>query len=164
MAVIDAEGVIGHRHALFKCLYTLRRESGLPNDRLIHDLHGRRHLIAADLVPLIVLIPLDTGLEIEAIKSLRADCLKNPSGGYVEVEYCKRRARGAEWKPAARARRRLLDAGRFDPQGAAMDRSGEKPAWRRHALGPLRLGPIDPASYQHEGARGFMDRPKRHPR
>ncbi|HWH17911.1 MAG TPA: hypothetical protein VNT77_06185, partial [Allosphingosinicella sp.] len=44
MAVIDAEGVIGHRHALFKCLYTLRRESGLPNDRLIHDLHGRRHL------------------------------------------------------------------------------------------------------------------------
>ena len=85
MEVIDAEGVIGHRHPLFKRLYTLRRESGLPNDRLIHDLHGRRHLIAADLVPLIVLISLDTGMEIEAIKGLRADCLKNPAGGYVEI-------------------------------------------------------------------------------
>jgi hypothetical protein len=83
MAVIDAEGVIGHRHPVFKQLYTLRRESGLPNDRLIHDLHGRRHLLAADLVPLMVLLSLDTGLEIEAIKELRSDCLKNPSSGYV---------------------------------------------------------------------------------
>ncbi|WP_095084959.1 hypothetical protein [Mesorhizobium sophorae] len=112
MALIDAEGVIGHRHPLFTRLYTLRRESGLPNDRLIHDLHGRRHLIAADLVPLIVLISLDTGLEIEAIKELRADCLKNPAGGYVEIEYCKRRARGAEWK-----RLRVRDGGSSTPGG-----------------------------------------------
>jgi hypothetical protein len=111
-AVIDAEGVIGHRHPLFKRLYTLRRDDDLPNDRLIHDLHGRRHLLAADLVPLIVLISLDTGLEIEAIKTLRADCLKNPSGGYVEVEYCKRRARGAEWK-----RLRVRDGGSSTPGG-----------------------------------------------
>ncbi|MER8449373.1 hypothetical protein NKG60_05055 [Mesorhizobium sp. M1428] len=112
MAVIDGEGVIGHRHPLFKRLYTLRRESDLPNDSLIHDLHGRQHLIAADLVPLIVLISLDTGLEIEAIKSLRADCLKNPSGGYVEIEYCKRRARGAEWK-----RLRVRDGASSTPGG-----------------------------------------------
>jgi hypothetical protein len=112
MAVIDAEGVIGHRHPRFKRLYTLRRESGLPNDRLIHDLHGRRHLLAADLVPLIVLISLDTGMEIEAIKGLRSDCLKNPAGGYVEIEYCKRRARGAEWK-----RLRVRDGGSSTPGG-----------------------------------------------
>ncbi|MES0126606.1 hypothetical protein NKL05_31910 [Mesorhizobium sp. C420B] len=112
MAMIDAEGVIGHRHPLFIRLYTLRREHGLPNDRLIHDLHGRRHLLAADLVPLIVLISLDTGLEIEAIKDLRADCLKNPAGGYVEIEYCKRRARGAEWK-----RLRVRDGGSSTPGG-----------------------------------------------
>jgi hypothetical protein len=112
MAVIDAEGVIGHRHPLFTRLYTLRRESGLPNDRLIHDLHGRRHLLAADLVPLVVLVSLDTGLEIEAIKDLRADCLKNPAGGYVDIEYCKRRARGAEWK-----RLRVRDGGSSTPGG-----------------------------------------------
>jgi hypothetical protein len=112
MAVIDAEGVIGHRHPLFTRLYMLRRESGLPNDRLIHDLHGRSHLLVADLVPLVVLISLDTGLEIEAIKGLRADCLKNPAGGYVEIEYCKRRARGAEWK-----RLRVRDGGSSTPGG-----------------------------------------------
>lgn len=98
MAVIDAEGTIGYRHPIFKRLYTLRRENDLPNDHLIHDLHGRRHLLAIDLLPLMVLLSLDTGLEIEAIKDLRSDCLKNPAGGYVEIEYCKRRARGAEWK------------------------------------------------------------------
>lgn len=112
MAAIDAEGVIGHRRPLFTRLYTLRRESGLPNDHLIHDLHGRRHLLAADLVPLVVLISLDTGLEIEAIKGLRADCLKNAAGGYVEIEYCKRRARGAEWK-----RLRVRDGGSSTPGG-----------------------------------------------
>ncbi len=112
MAVIDAEGAIGHRHPVFKRLYTLRRESGLPNDRLIHDLHGRRHLLAADLVPLMVLLSLDTGLEIEAIKDLRSDCLKNSAGGYVEIEYCKRRSRGAEWK-----RLRVRDGASSTPGG-----------------------------------------------
>ena len=57
-------------------------------------------------MPLIVLHALDTGLEIEAIKGLRWDSLKNPAGGYVEIEYCKRRARGAEWK-----RLRVRDGG-----------------------------------------------------
>ena len=112
MVVVDAEGVIGHRHPIFKQLYTLRRESGLPNDRLVYDLHGRRYLLAADLVPLMILLSLDTGLEIEAIKELRADCLKNPAGGYVEIEYCKRRARGAEWK-----RLRVRDGASSTPGG-----------------------------------------------
>ncbi len=142
MAVIDVEGVIGHRHALFKRLYTLRRESGLPNNRLIHDLHGRRHLLAADLVPLIVLISLDTGLEIEAIKGLRSDCLKNPAGGYVEIEYCKRRARGAEWK-----RLRVRDGGSSTPGGLlgkvlqwsdpARSRLGADTLWVHWAWGRL---------------------------
>ncbi|MGD4944115.1 hypothetical protein QT817_22545, partial [Xanthomonas citri pv. citri] len=79
---------------------------------MVHDLHGRRYLLAADLVPLMVLLSLDTGLEIEAIKELRADCLKNPAGGYVEIEYCKRRARGAEWK-----RLRVRDGASSTPGG-----------------------------------------------
>ena len=142
MAAIDVEGVIGHRHPLFKRLYTLRRESGLANDRLIHDLHGRRHLLAADLVPLIVLISLESGLEVEAIKGLRSDCLKNPSGGYVEIEYCKRRARGAEWK-----RLRVRAGGSSTPGGlvrkvlhwteAARHRLGVHSLWAHFAWGRL---------------------------
>ena len=142
MAVIDADGVIGHRHPLFKRLYTLRRESSLPNDRLIHDLHGCRHLIAADLVPLIVLISLETGLEIEAIKGLRAAGLKNASGGYLEIEYCKLRARGAEWK-----RLRVRDGGSSTPGGlirkvlhwteAARRQLGADSLWAHFAWGRL---------------------------
>jgi len=154
MGAIDTEGVIGHRHPLFKRLYTLRRESGLPNDRLIHDLHGRRHLLAADLVPVIVLISLDTGLEIEAIKGLRADCLKNPASGYVEIEYCKRRARGAEWK-----RLRVRDGGSSTPgglirkvlqwTGPARGRLGAETLWVHYAWGrlsPRVLGMKEPVA------------------
>lgn len=171
MAAIDAQGVIGHRHALFKRLYTLRRESGLPNDRLIHDLHGRRHLLAADLVPLIVLISLDTGLEIEAIKGLRADCLKNPAGGYVEIEYCKRRARGAEWK-----RLRVRDGGSSTPgglirkvlhwSGPARDRLGADTLWVHYAWGrliPRVLGmkePVGSWTRRHD-IRDEQDQPLR---
>jgi hypothetical protein len=142
MAVIDAEGVIGYQHPLFKRLYTLRREIDLSNERLIHDLHGRRHLLAADLVPLMVLLSLDTGLEIEAIKDLRSDCLKNPAGGYVEIEYCKRRARGAEWK-----RLRVRDGASSTPGGLirkvlqwtdpARRRLGANVLWAHFAWGRL---------------------------
>ncbi|CAH1696616.1 hypothetical protein ACVW1C_008354 [Bradyrhizobium sp. USDA 4011] len=171
MAAIDAEGVIGHRHPLFKRLYTLRRESGLPNDRLIHDLHGRRHLLAADLVSLIVLVSLDTGLEIEAIKDLRADCLKNPAGGYVEIEYCKRRARGAEWK-----RLRVRDGGSSTPgglirkvlqwTGPARDRLGADTLWVHYAWGrliPRVLGMKEPvASWtRRHDIRDEQDQPLR---
>ncbi len=144
MAVVDAEGVIGHRHPVFKRLYTLRRENGLPNDRLIHDLHGRRHLLAVDLVPLMVLLSLDTGLEIEAIKDLRSDCLKNPAGGYVEIEYCKRRAHGAEWK-----RLRVRDGASSTPGGLirkvlqwtapARSRLAADTLWSHFAWGRLTL-------------------------
>ncbi|MER8524114.1 hypothetical protein NKH56_33230 [Mesorhizobium sp. M1076] len=164
MAVIDAEGVIGHRHQLFKRLYTLRRESDVPNDRLIHDLHGRRHLLAADLVPLIVLVSLDTGLEIEAIKGLRADCLKNPSGGYVEIEYCKRRARGAEWK-----RLRVRDGGSSTPGGLirkvlqwtapARSRLGADTLWVHCAWGRLtpRILSMKEVVVSWTGRHGILD-------
>jgi hypothetical protein len=164
MEVIDAEGVVGHRHPLFKRLYTLRREDGLPNDRLIHDLHGRRHLLAADLVQLIVLLSLDTGLEIEAIKDLRADCLKNPAGGYVEIEYCKRRARGAEWK-----RLRVRDGGSSTPgglirkvlqwTGPARSRLGADTLWVHCAWGrltPRVLSMKEPAA-AWTGRHGLLD-------
>jgi hypothetical protein len=44
------------------------------------------------------LLSLETGLELECIKALTVDCLRNAAAGTVEVAYMKRRARGAEHK------------------------------------------------------------------
>ena len=49
---------------------------------------------------------------MECLFGLKADCLRNPSRGYVEIEYYKRRARGSEWK-----RLRVRDGGSGTPGG-----------------------------------------------
>ncbi|MEV6867613.1 hypothetical protein AB0M44_42320 [Streptosporangium subroseum] len=67
---------------------------------------------AADLLPLFTLLILSTGLEPESAKSLRVDCLKNPTRGYVEIEYLKRRRHGTEWN-----RMRVRDGGAATPGG-----------------------------------------------
>jgi hypothetical protein len=111
-AEVDRVGFITAKCFLFRQLYAARDFAGFPNEGLSDRMHGTRHLLLGDLVALFILLSLETGLEIEAIKSLRADCLKNPSSGYVEIEYCKRRARHAEWK-----RLRVRDGGSGTPGG-----------------------------------------------
>jgi hypothetical protein len=59
-----------------------------------------------------VLLALETGLETESLTRLKADCLKNPVKGFIEIEYCKRRARGSEWR-----RLRVRDGGVNTPGG-----------------------------------------------
>jgi hypothetical protein len=97
-AVICEEGCIAHSHATVRSLYIRRRLRGLDNATLILDLHAPFYLTAEDIIPFFVALSLETGLEPECIKALRADCLRNPASGTVEIEYCKRRARGSEWK------------------------------------------------------------------
>jgi len=70
----------------------MRRE--LPISTLIEDLHAPHHLLARDLRPLLALLSLETGLELECCKALTIDCLRNPSAGTIEVAYLKRRAHG----------------------------------------------------------------------
>jgi len=111
-AEIDRVGFITCKSFLFRQLYAARDFAGISSDGLSDRMHGTRHLLLGDLVALCVLLSLETGLEIETIKSLRADCLKNPTSGYVEIEYCKRRARHAEWK-----RLRVRDGGSGTPGG-----------------------------------------------
>lgn len=111
-AEIDRVGFITVKNDLFRQLYGARNYAGISNEGLSDRMHGTRHLLLGDLIALFVLLSLETGLEIEAIKTLRADCLKNPSSGYVEIEYCKRRARHAEWK-----RLRVRDGGSGTPGG-----------------------------------------------
>ena len=109
---IDRVGFITAKSFLFRQLYAARDFAGFSNEGLSDRMHGTRHLLLGDLIALFILLSLETGLEIEAIKSLRADCLKNASSGYVEIEYCKRRARHAEWK-----RLRVRDGGSGTPGG-----------------------------------------------
>ena len=90
-------GTIPFTHKVYKSLYLRRREAGADNATLIDDLHGHLYLTASDVVPFLVLLSLETGIEIECCKGLTTKCLKNPTAGSVEIEYCKRRARGAEW-------------------------------------------------------------------
>ncbi|HWL19139.1 MAG TPA: hypothetical protein VNS33_05685 [Bradyrhizobium sp.] len=58
--------------------------------------HARFYLTAVDVVAFITLLSLGTGLEIECLRELKANCLKNPARGFVDIAYFKRRAHGAE--------------------------------------------------------------------
>jgi hypothetical protein len=97
MERIVQDGTIPCSLQVYKSLYLRRREAGVDNATLIDDLHGHLYLSASDVVPFLVLLSLETGIEIECCKGLTTNCLKNPTAGSVEIEYCKRRARGAEW-------------------------------------------------------------------
>lgn len=74
--------------------------------------HARFYLMAIDVVAFIVLLSLGTGLEIECLRELKSDCLKNPAKGFVDIAYFKRRAYGAEWKVL-----RVRDGGTTTPGG-----------------------------------------------
>ena len=92
--------------------YSARAQRGLPTHQLVDELNGRYHLTRNDIVPFLVLLALETGLEIECCKALMVDCLQNASNGTVEITYLKRRARGAEHK-----RLRVRDGGPTTPGG-----------------------------------------------
>ena len=109
---IVRDGTIGFSLPSYRYLYWLRRDAGIDNDALIDELHGHVYLCGADLVPFLVLLSLETGIEIECCKALTTACLKNPAAGTVEIEYCKRRARGAEWR-----RLRVRDGSSGTPGG-----------------------------------------------
>ncbi len=97
MERIVQDGTISCSLSIYHSLYMRRREAEADNGTLIDDLHGHLYLSGSDVVPFLVLLSLETGIEIECCKGLTTNCLKNPTAGSVEIEYCKRRARGAEW-------------------------------------------------------------------
>ena len=106
------DGTISCSLPVYRYLYWLRRNAGADSDTLIDELHGYLYLSSADVVPFLVLLSLETGIEIECCKGLTTTCLKNPAAGTVEIEYCKRRARGAEWR-----RLRVRDGSSGTPGG-----------------------------------------------
>ncbi|MFJ3925477.1 hypothetical protein [Streptomyces sp. NPDC090022] len=62
------------------------------------ELNGRLHLTAGDLVPFLLLLACQTGIEPECIRQLRSDCLASPARGYVSIAYVKKRAPGSTHK------------------------------------------------------------------
>lgn len=111
-AIIARDGVLGYKHRFVQSLHRIRRKRGAPLFNLLTHSHERHYLGAADLVPFLVLLSIETGLEIECLKALKADCLRHPKAGTVEIHYLKRRARGAEFKHI-----RVRDAGPMTPGG-----------------------------------------------
>ncbi|WGR70331.1 MULTISPECIES: hypothetical protein [unclassified Bradyrhizobium] len=111
IALLAREGSLGTHNPTF-----WRLKGALWNRKMpalsSEDLHGQLYLTRIDLIGFLVALSLQTGMEIECLRSLKADCLRNPSRGYVEIEYRKRRARGAEWK-----RLRVRDGGSSTPGG-----------------------------------------------
>src|SRR3546814_20376476 len=78
-AAIETYGVLGYRDPTFQSLYKLRKKRDLTSDRLNLSLHAAHYLTADDIVPLLVLLLIETGLELECCKSLTLDCLRNRS-------------------------------------------------------------------------------------
>ena len=111
-AVIEERGLLRTDQFAYKNLYSARARRGLPTHQLGDELNGRHHLTRNDIVPFLVLLALETGLEIECCKELMVDCLQNATNGTVEITYLKRRARGAEHK-----RLRVRDGGPTTPGG-----------------------------------------------
>ena len=133
-AVIGEHGRIGYEHPAFESLYFIRMRRNLSISTLIDDLHGRHHLLARDLLPLLVLLSLETGLELECCKALIIDCLRNPSAGTIKVAYLKRRSRGAEHKSL-----RVCDGGIGTPGGLIRRLIEVTAKARRHCPSDLSL-------------------------
>jgi len=143
--VLDRCGSINYAHPAFKRLYFYRYNDSARSPVLISEIHGRRHLTGADIVPLVILLSLATGLEIECCKALTADCLRNPSRDTVEIAYVKRRARGSEHK-----RLRVRDGALTTPGGLIrliLDMTAEarrhcasESLWVYYQAGVLRSG------------------------
>ena len=109
---IAAAGTVSHKHPKVNYFHQRSLRLGIEAGAPIRDLHARHYLLADDLIPFFILLSLETGLEPECIKALRTDSLRNPAAGTVEIEYCKRRARGSEWK-----RLRVRDGASSTPGG-----------------------------------------------
>ena len=160
MEHLRSDGAISCALPIYRELYWLRRVAGADNSTLLGELHGHFYLSCSDVVAFLILLSLETGIEIECCKGLTASCLKNPAAGSVEIEYRKRRARGAEWH-----RLRVRDGSSGTPGGLvrmalrlterARQFLGADSLWCYHRDGSLVAGVGHPGI---KALRDFIDR------
>ncbi len=144
-AHIDARGILLHIESKYKTLVRARRDLGLSSEKLCRQLHERHYLTKHDVIPLLVFLALETGLEIECCKTLTVECLQNPANGTVEIAYIKLRAHGAEHKTL-----RVRDGGVRTPGGlirqvismtaAAREHRPSDCLWLYYGFGGLKSG------------------------
>jgi len=126
-AIIEERGLVRSDEPAFVKLYHARARRGRSTEHLGDELNGRHHLTRDDVVPFLVQLALETGLEIECCKTLTVDCLQNASDRTVEIAFLKRRARGGEYK-----RLRARDGGSSTPGGLIRRLIDLTAAARRH--------------------------------
>jgi hypothetical protein len=85
---------------------------GVARRRRVGPLHHLLYPSQRDLLAILILFSLETGMELECAKTLAVDCLKNSNRGYIEVDHLKRRAHGREWR-----RLRVRDGSDATPGG-----------------------------------------------
>ncbi len=104
-----------HDYAGIERANALTRIRRLPSRPLIAagaSNHARFYLTIIDIIGFTILLSLSTGMEMECIFELKADCLGNRATGFVDIAYFKRRAHGTEWKTL-----RVRDGGLTTPGG-----------------------------------------------
>lgn len=111
-AMIASHGVLRGTDAAFGKLMIARWKLGRSSEKLGDRLHEVHHLLRGDVLAFIIYLSLETGLELECCRSLKIDCLRNPSAGTVEIAYVKNRSHGAENKTI-----RVRDRGSTTPGG-----------------------------------------------
>src|SRR3546814_12363592 len=67
-AAIETYGVLGYRGPTFQSLYKLRKKRDLTSDRLNLSLHAAHYLTADDIVPLLVLLLIETEIGKESCR------------------------------------------------------------------------------------------------
>ncbi|MYX09531.1 hypothetical protein GTW98_22470 [Streptomyces sp. SID8375] len=121
---------------------TVRDRQGHPSavSRLggVRGINRQLDLGIHDVLPFVIALICLTGMEPEAAKRLKADCLVSPARGFVSVRYLKRRSKGHEAKQT-----RVADGGTLNLPGGllrlslrltsrARDRIGSKALWVCH--------------------------------
>lgn len=116
----------------------------------VRRLNSRLYFSAPDLVPFLVLLICQTGLEPECAKDLKADCLHNPARGFVSIHYVKHRAGGQGNKTM-----RVSDGGSLHHPGGLIRLARRLTARAREAISAEALW----VDHGHEGTRESF-RPK----
>jgi len=115
---------------------------------IIH-LNTMLFLTMSDMVPFLVLLTCQTGLEPECLRQLRGDCLVNPARGFVSIAYYKARAHGPSHKTM-----RISDGGALHHPGGLLRLALRLTERARATLGTEQLWAI--GTYQ--GLREAFDK------
>lgn len=95
---IRSRGFIRYDDEVYREYFWRVFNRGGDSQRLLNNFHREVFLSSEEIVPFLVFISTQSGLEVECCKWLRADCLEVIRPGYARLKYWKGRARGSEAK------------------------------------------------------------------